>query len=112
MGGALAAHLHPRSVSGSTLHVAADSPAWLENAGYYKKEIMARLAPLGIKDLKLKAGGVFPLPVPQAKPGVKAVRALGRKEREFIDGAIIALRDEELKEVSRRLLEKTLRREK
>jgi hypothetical protein len=90
--------------------VAVDSPAWIENARYYKNEIMSRLVPLGIKDLKFKAGRGVPLP-PSRAAG-KPARALTSKEHESIEGALVALKDEELKEISRRLLEKIFRLEK
>lgn len=111
VGGALAAHLWPRSLSESVLHVSVDSPLWLEHANYYRAEILKKMEPFGIKDIRLKAG-----PPPKRQPLTKAPGKpedpqLSAAERALVEGSLIPIRDEEVQASFRRVMEKALSRE-
>ena len=114
LGEPLAHHLFPKRLSGSTLHISVDSPLWLQEASFYRNEILKKLARLGIKEIKLKAGGHA------AKRSLKAKRPkidreeppLSEEDRILLENSLRPIKDELLKEVSRNLLIKAIRREK
>jgi len=114
MGEPLSSHLSPKHLAGRTLHINVDSPLWLQEASFYKNEILKKLAPLGIKDIKLKASGLG------GKKSINAKRAkvekkeppLTEEERILLENSTRPIKDEVLKEISKNLLIKALRREK
>lgn len=109
LGDALSGHLRPGPVRASVLYIYADSPVWLQQASYYRTEILKRLAPLGIKELKLQgkgSAGKKPAMKPSSK---KEFPPLSAEELILIERALSPLQDDELRGLSRRILEKAFR---
>jgi hypothetical protein len=107
-------HLYPKHLSGGTLHVSVDSPIWLEEASFQKKEILRRLGPLGIRDLKFKPSGLAgnrALVFGRATIEKKEM-PLSPEEKLLIEESISPIQNEEVKVVARGLLEKVFLREK
>jgi len=54
----LRGHMYPHELRGDVLIIHVDSPLWLQELSYLKKEILKRLEGFSIKDLTLKIGKV------------------------------------------------------
>lgn len=114
VGAQLSEHLDPGFLSGPTLHVSASSAAWLEQAGFYRDEMLKRLRPLGITALKFKPG-------PLGKAKYKHLRAgkikmapplLTADEMKQVDIALHPVKDEEFRELCRRVMTRAIVRER
>ncbi len=108
LGAPLSEHLEPGFVSGAMLHVTVDSPLWLEQARFYSEEILKRVRPLGIGELKFKPGtGRRNMP---ARPsGAAGLRPLTADELDSIEQYVGPVRDEGLREIMRGIMVKALR---
>ncbi|MDA8086845.1 MAG: DciA family protein [Nitrospiraceae bacterium] len=110
LGVPLSENLEPGFVSGATLHIAG-SPLWIEQAGFYRDEILKRLSPLGIKDLKFKPG-------PLVKKADRPSQAknenppLSGEETLQVEVAVQQVRDDELKRLCRGIMGKAIVRER
>ncbi|MDA8089903.1 MAG: DUF721 domain-containing protein [Nitrospiraceae bacterium] len=108
VGAPLSEHLEPGFVSGAMLHISVDSPLWLEQARFYSGEILKRVKPLGIGELKFKPGTRRKNVAGQAS--VKAASPmLSADELKQIEQCVCAVQDEGLKEIMREIMAKALR---
>ncbi|MDA8388190.1 MAG: DUF721 domain-containing protein [Nitrospiraceae bacterium] len=113
LGVPLSEHLEPGFISGATLHIIASSPPWLEQAGFYREELLKRLLPLGVRDLKFKPG-------PPAGKGGRPSRTadsggpplLTSEEMKQVDIAVHPVKDGELKELCRGIMARAIVRER
>ncbi|MDA8168529.1 MAG: DUF721 domain-containing protein [Nitrospiraceae bacterium] len=108
LGQPLVNHIRPQSLQESVLSIQADSPLWLSQVSFFKQDILSRLRPFGVKDIKFRAG---PVPEDKKRDGIKEKaprRQLTTAEREFIEASILPIRDEGLRKQARRIMEKAL----
>lgn len=122
VGPQLSEHLEPGFVSGATLHITASSPLWLEQAGFYREEILKRLAPLGVRDIKFKPGalpGKFSRKspgktgrsfTPSDEPSAESLTLTDDEARQ-VEIALYPIRDGELKELCRGIMSKAISRD-
>ncbi len=106
----LSENLEPGFISGSTLHIAG-SPLWIEQAGFYREEILKRLLPLGIRDLKFKPGQLIKK-VDRLSQTKNEKPPLTGEEIRQVEIAVHPIRDEELKELCRGIMARALARER
>ena len=64
----LTGHMYPHEIRGDVLIIHVDSPMWLQELTYLKKEILKKLGVFFLKDISLKIGKVTKLPRPQTGP--------------------------------------------
>jgi hypothetical protein len=106
IGEPLAAHAAPTMLKAGVLFMNVSSPAWLQQAGYYKARIVERLGRFGVSGIRLKLGKVEQTAVKRAaeeRPFVEPDPAL-------IEELLSSIEDEELKQSVRRAARKALGR--
>lgn len=58
--GPLSLHSYPSSLRGESLLVNVDSPVWLQEINFLRAEMLERLGPFGVKDIRFRLGKVSP----------------------------------------------------
>lgn len=110
LGETLSDHLRPGPIRAGVLQISADSSVWLQQASFYRAELLEKLAPLGIKELKFQGRGA---PARRNFPGKKIpekeLPPLSAEEVTLIEHALLPLHDNELRAISRKILEKAFR---
>ncbi|MEJ2183446.1 MAG: DUF721 domain-containing protein [Nitrospirota bacterium] len=87
----------PASIEDGRLLVMVSSPVWLQQMSFYRAEMLARLQPLGVRDIRLKVGRpgrMKPPPGPGAGPAVRARPS--EHDLAFIEEALLGVKDQEL----------------
>jgi predicted nucleic acid-binding Zn ribbon protein len=104
LGEPLAMHAAPTALKGGVLHINISTPAWLQQAGYYKAQILEKLGRLGVADIRLKLGKI------QFSSPPKAKERLSYKEPDtaLIEELLSSIEDDEVKEAVRRAARKAL----
>ncbi len=104
LGEPLAMHAAPTALKSGVLHINISTPAWLQQAGYYKAQILEKLGRLGVSDIRLKLGKIrFSSPP-------KTLEKLSFKEPDpvLLEELISSIEDGEVKEAARRAARKAL----
>jgi hypothetical protein len=102
----LSAHMFPSGCTGQELLVNVDSPVWMQQLTYYKKEIIRKLSSYGIADVRFRLGKVRKKK--QNDRGKKKARTLSADDVSFVSSLVSDIRDEHLKESIRKAIEKSL----
>jgi hypothetical protein len=107
LGEPLALHTAPASLKRGLLHINADTPAWLQQAGYFREKILEKLKRFGVSDIRVKLGRVAP-----EKPRRRAPEedAFTEPDPALIEGLLSPIRDEGLRESIRGAARKGLGR--
>ncbi len=95
VGEAVASHTSPGSVSGKTITITVDTPQWLHHLGFFKEDILTKLKPFGLSEVKFKLGKIGGAKVPAYKP--KEVK-ISDKDISYIENTLKGIKDPELKE--------------
>jgi hypothetical protein len=106
----LSLHMSPSKLTDGELLLNVDSPMWVQQLNFYKKEITAKLSGYGVREIRFRIGKVSPL-----KPLEEHSRKpseLSSEDARFIDGIVDAIDDAELRNAVRRAAEKSLRTKK
>ncbi len=115
VGELIASHTRPVSVRGSKLYLGVDSPAWMQQLSLLKPELIEKVnRGLGkqdaIKEIALNLAEIGGNKRDRPAPSVRY--QLTDEERAKIDGFIADVRDPEVRESLRRLIEKDFLRKK
>jgi len=114
VGPVVASHARPRTVRAGRLYLTVDSPAWMQQLSLLKPEIIEKvnqgLGRQAIKDLALDLGEIGP--VGKQARSSRPRGELGPEERGKIEAYLAEVRDPEVKEALRRLIEKDFLRKK
>ncbi len=102
---ALAAHMFPSGCTGQELLLTIDSPLWMQHLMYYKKEILQKLSPFGITEVRFRLGKI-------RKPSSRQTlnrksRQLSDEEVSFITETVSEISDEHLKKAISNAIEKS-----
>ena len=103
----LALHMWPSKIEGRELIINVDSPLWLQQISFFKSDIIRKLQPFDIQDVRMRIGKTR-----LARRGVRESRErqsvpLDRDAREFIETLTSEIRDAELKNAMARALERS-----
>jgi hypothetical protein len=106
IGEPLALHAGPTMLKDGVLFINVASPAWLQQAGYFKARIIEKLSRFGVTGIRLKLGRI-------ERPAVK--RTTEKPPRTEPDPALIeellsSIEDKDLKDSVRRAARKALGR--
>ncbi len=105
LGEPLAIHTSPTSLKGGLLHINADTPAWLQQVGYYRAKVIEKLAKFGVSDIRAKLGRVerdiYPRRAPEETDRTETDPAL-------IEEILSSIEDKELREAVRSAARKAL----
>lgn len=104
-GAPLSSHIYPSRLDKGQLLINADSPAWLQQTSFYKADMLEKLGPFGVKDIRLRIGPVRrrPLRHPHHE------RPLPEADSPLIEDLLRTVHDEELRESIRRVLRRWAR---
>lgn len=113
-GDPLSIHTSPVEIRDGELLIHVDSPAWLNQLKFFREDMLTKLRPYGIKDLRFKKGSVYhrnPASTGQEKTAPPR-RELTDQELRWIEENIPELPDEELRNQIRKTMERALGRKK
>ncbi|MDA8431359.1 MAG: DUF721 domain-containing protein [Nitrospiraceae bacterium] len=106
----LSAHMSPGRLSEGELLLFVDSPIWIQQLTYYRKEITGKLARYGVKDVKFLLGRVTrPRQVPDAPAPLPP---LSPEESEFVERLEQAAGNRELGRAVKAAAERSIRAKK
>ena len=111
--GPVSLHTFPVDSRNGELIVNVDSPAWLQQLKFFKKEMLQKLREHRVTDIRFKHGRIYN---PRKSPGKKNVHtpkagALAGADSSWIDEMTSGIQDPELKESIRKALEKAVTRQ-
>jgi hypothetical protein len=108
VGAVIARHAQPQSMHGKKLTLLVDSPAWMQQLSLLKPELLGKInRNLGweaVQSIALKLGEVSSSPKPVEAPVVRV--DLNPSERAEIETYLEELRDPDIREAMRRVIEK------
>ena len=106
----LSAHMSPGRLSEGELLLFVDSPIWIQQLNYYRKDIISRLSRYGVREVKFLLGRV-PRPR-QLHEDVQPLPPLSPDEEKFVEGLEEAAGDRELGSAVRAAAERSIRAKK
>jgi len=109
VGETIAAHTFPDTLKGPVLNLIVDTPQWMHHLSFFKKEITAKLKPYAVNDIRFRIGRI---PEPEKENNSTDQAGLSEDDERFIVNTLRNLKDEELKEKFRTLIEHGLARRK
>jgi len=102
----LSSHMFPSSCTEHELLLNVDSPAWIQQLTYYKKDIIRKLSLFGVTEVRFRLGKVRKKK--QHDTTKKNSRELSDNDVSFASSVVADIRDEHLKEAIRKAIEKSL----
>ncbi len=104
LGRPLCLHTYPSALNKGQLSINVDTPAWLQQAGYFRAQILQKLGGFGVTDIRLRLGRV------DAPHADNKTPAPSRREPDagMIEQMVSKISDEDLRESIRRAARKGL----
>jgi len=103
----LSLHMYPSKLSEGELLLNVDSPIWIQQLTYYKKEIIEKLRSSGVKEVRFRIGRISPDKQSVAKsPGH---RELSDEDNLFVSNLTSEIKDEALKKAVKTAVERSLK---
>jgi hypothetical protein len=103
----LSLHMSPSRLFEGDLLLSVDSPAWMQQLVFYKKEILTKLSGYGVRDLRFRIGRVSTQNSKKEDP--RNAAELTPEEILFISEVVSGVDDEALRDMIRQTIEKSLR---
>ena len=105
----ISSHMFPATLKEGELLLHVESPAWMQQLTYYKKEIIRKLSSYAITEVKFRLGRISQKKKKQQQGTEKPIRTLSSEEVSFVTSVVADIRNEELKNSIRKAIEKSLR---
>lgn len=102
----ISAHMFPAALKEGELLLHVESPAWMQQLTYYKKEIIRKLSSYAITGVRFRLGSITKKK--EERAAHKPVRSLSSEEISFAASVVAEIRNEELKDSIRKAIEKSL----
>jgi predicted nucleic acid-binding Zn ribbon protein len=102
----LSLHMSPSVLSEGDLLLSVDSPAWMQQLGFCKKDILKKLSGYGVRDLRFRIGRVSTKN--RQKNHSRKAAELSSEETVFIADIVSGVDDEALRETIKKTIEKSL----
>jgi hypothetical protein len=102
----LSLHMSPSRLFEGDLLLSVDSPAWMQQLGFYKKEILTKLSGYGVRDLRFRIGRVSTRNSQKDRPS--KAEELSSEETVFISDVVSGVDDEALRDRIRKTIGKSL----
>lgn len=103
----LSLHMYPSKLSAGELLLNVDSPIWIQQLTYYKKEIIEKLHSYGVKEVRFRIGRISP--DKQIVPKSPVLRELSDEDKLFISDLTSEIKDEDLKGAVKTAVERSLK---
>lgn len=84
-GEAVARHCAPADLRDGVLSIVVDSPAWMQQLSFLKAELLDRLRPHGIEDIRFTRGKLPGLPGSARRKSAARRRSVRPEDAEFIE---------------------------
>lgn len=96
--GPLARHTMPAELKDRRLLVHVDSPAWLHQLNFHKRQMIQKLEPFGVSDITLRIGRIYPdsAPRPSLEPDTPLKHSISQDDALFISQTTADIGDEAL----------------
>jgi hypothetical protein len=104
----LSSHMSPCKLFEGEMLLNVDSPVWLQELNYLKKDIIEKLSPYGIRDIRLKLGKVSKRIESEGSSKGMRIKKLTPEELSYIDKTASQIDDEELRETVIKTIEKAI----
>ena len=85
----------------------ADSPAWVQEMGYRKAELISRLSEFGVREINLRLGRVRP-ETKRKKESAPPKRMLSPDEESFVEEVCGKIADAETREAAKRAVSRSI----
>ncbi len=102
----LSSHMSPYKLSAGEILLNVDSPVWLQELNFYKKNIIDKLSSYGIREIRFRLGRILKRTKYRVKCQEARVTNLSTKELSYIENAVSQINDEGLSKTIRRAIEK------
>ncbi|MEC4675493.1 MAG: DUF721 domain-containing protein [Nitrospirota bacterium] len=103
----LSLHMSPSGLSEGKLILNVDSPIWIQQLSYHKREITKKLAPYGVRDIQFKLGRISR--TKRRSAPVRRHAEITSEDELFIVELTSRFSNEELKEAVKAAVERHLR---
>lgn len=101
----LSQHISPARYAEGELLINVESPPWLQQLSYCKRDIIAKLRPFGVRDVRFRIGRIYRKSERTDQP---AEKTLAPEDRQFIRELIAGVSDEDLRDAVRAAAERSL----
>jgi len=109
----LSLHMSPVSLRNDELLIAVDSPVWLQQISFYRKDVLAKLKPFQVAEVRFRLGQIRQAREPRRKTvALPAKKPLDRNALHFIEQTLSGLDDDALRESIRKVMEKAFSKER
>ncbi|MDI6800975.1 MAG: DUF721 domain-containing protein [Thermodesulfovibrionales bacterium] len=105
----LSLHTYPVDLTNKELTINVDSPAWLGQLKFFRQDMLKKLQPYGISNVRLKHGRVYTKNIQKVAKNDRASKPLNNQDAVWIDQTISNLEDPELRDAIKKAMEKSLR---
>lgn len=105
----LSIHTYPAELNNAELTINVDSPAWLQQLKFFKKDMSGKLSEYGIKDIKLRHGRVYNTFRKKQEYSKTEIKPLSSADMEWIEETVAAINDIELKDNIRKTISNSLK---
>ncbi|KAF0185577.1 MAG: hypothetical protein FD164_142 [Nitrospirae bacterium] len=106
----LSLHVFPVELSGKRLTMHVDSPAWLHQLQFLKRELLAKLQPFGVTDLVLRKGALPRVRSEKKDAETPKRRELSADDLAWVEETVRSVDDEALQNEIRRAALKSISR--
>jgi hypothetical protein len=104
----LSCHMVPHKMTEGVILLHVDSPVWLQELNYFKKDIIEKLSPYGVKEVRFKLGQVSKRTGTEVCNQSFRLNTLAPEEVSYIEKTVSQIIDEELRGTVRRTIEKAI----
>ncbi|HET6514726.1 MAG TPA: DUF721 domain-containing protein [Thermodesulfovibrionales bacterium] len=103
----LSLHMSPSSLKEGELLITVDSPVWLQQISFYKPDILKKLGPFDVRDIRFRLGTIRIEKNIRSRPRkAKREKSLDSDTLSFIEETVSELEDPGLKESIRKAMGK------
>ncbi|MBI5187569.1 MAG: DUF721 domain-containing protein [Nitrospirae bacterium] len=102
----LSLHMSPSMLSEGEILLNVDSPAWLQQLNFYKKDIIKKMGSYGVRSVRFRLGKVSKKS--EVRSQKSEVRRLTHEELTYIGDTVSSISDQELRDKIRKAIEKSI----
>ncbi len=106
----LSLHMYPSRLTEGELLLNVDSPIWIQQLNFFRKEILTKLSGHGVREIRFRIGKVSP--VKACEETCQKPSELSSEDASFIECLVDHISDAELRSAVRAAAEKSLRTKK